>query len=91
MNAPAASRRVVDLDALAEQIAGSLQDPTYALDEDVAPDGFVRFTTETTSGFAMGVDDMTVRATVNLVSDGKDEVAGAAGEVVEIIVRRVSA
>lgn len=87
MSTPAA----IDLDALAAGIADSLQDPTYALAVGVAPDpseGFARFDTVQTS--AVGVDEVTIRATVNLVSDGEDEIEGAAGETFEIVVRRVS-
>lgn len=77
---------VIDLRALAAGIADSLQDPIYALTVDVAPDGFARFDTRQTSDG----DAVRIRATVSMVSDGEDEIVGAAGETVEIVVRRVS-
>jgi hypothetical protein len=81
---------VVDLDALAAGIAGSLEDPTYALTHpDVPPgEGFLRF--QTASTHSAGVGEVTIRATVELASDGEDEIEGVAGAVVEITVRRVA-
>lgn len=76
----------ISLEALAEAIAQTLQEPTYCLDE--LPDGFVRFdpgpadADETEAG---------VKATIVVVSDGESAIAGPVGEVVEIIVRRVGA
>lgn len=91
MSAPNAPRRAVDLDALAGTIADSLQGPTYCLDGQVGGgDGFVTFDAETLGSTDRDPAGATVRATVSLVSDGEGAIEGAAGEVFEIVVRRVN-
>lgn len=84
-NPPAA----IDLDALAGTIADSLQDPTYCVVGQVGGGtGFARFDTE--QSWRHGDEELVIRATVDMVSDGEDEIVGAAGETVEIIVRRAT-
>ena len=78
----------LDIGRLAQSLADSLQDPTYCLDDD--GDGFARFDARTTARLEIGATEIVVRATVVLASDGEDEIEGAAGEVVEIVVRRVT-
>lgn len=78
---------MIDLDALAGALANSLQDPTYCVAGQVGGgEGFARFETQQTA--AAGVDEVTIRVDLDLVSDGEDEVPFAP-EVFEIVVRRV--
>lgn len=89
MSDTSARSEVIDLDALAGTIADQLRDPTYCMVGQVGGGtGFVRF--DTASTHSVGVGEVTIRATVELVCDGEDEIEGAAGEVVEIVVRRNS-
>lgn len=80
---------MIDVDTLAGLIADSLEDPTHCVAGDHEGDAFARFDTQSTS--AAGVGEVTIRAVVSMVSDGENEVPGAEGEVVEIVVRRVPA
>lgn len=93
-------RDVVDIEALAGGIADALtNEPTYCLDAAAvgvsSDEGFLRFTAEIVGGEMdadQGVTAIMIRATVNLISDGENEITrDSEGETIGITVRRVTA